>query len=412
MSAASILNKEIAGYRLIQHIGSGGMGDVYKAYHTVLGRTAAVKILHQKEYANRFRNEAYIQSGVNHPNIARLYESVLTGEYPCIIMEYVEGTALDEYLHRKGKLSSNETEQLIAQVSAALAYLHQKDILHRDIKPANFKVQPDGTVKMLDFGIAKHKYTPRFTQEGFLVGTTEYMAPEQFEQKPEKKSDIWSLGVMTYELLTGYLPFEASNPITLRAKISRASFTDPRILVPEISERLKIVIEKTIRIQPAARINADQLARLFHSDTAAPKKLKLPEMPKLFSGKKLKWPELSKWMQPGILLYAGVSAVLVILIVLFVGNNRPDPPPFPQTNPKPALDAGSIKVRVNVPSVSNAIIVFPNGRTEKVPYSISGKEGQLVDFVLKAPGYADRNVRLEITNRRSYYDITLDKINY
>ena len=155
--------QEIGGYRLIEKIGSGGMGDVYKAFNAALNRTAAIKILHQKNMGERFKNEAYIQSSVTHPNIARLYEYLVTGETACIIMEYVEGDSLDVYLHRKGKLSSEETEHIIKQIAAALAYLHSRDILHRDIKPQNFKVQSNGTITMLDFGIAKNKYTPKLT---------------------------------------------------------------------------------------------------------------------------------------------------------------------------------------------------------------------------------------------------------
>ena len=116
---------------------------------------------------------------------------------------------------------------------------------------------------MLDFGISKHKFTPKLTQEGFVVGTTEYMAPEQFEHKVEKKSDIWSLGVLTYELLTGFMPFEANNPITLRSKISKAVFTDPKILVPQISERFSMVIEKSLRVNPSARMTAAEIKTLF-----------------------------------------------------------------------------------------------------------------------------------------------------
>ena len=133
--------KEIAGYHLAERIGSGGMGDVYKAYNQTLNRTAAVKILHQKDMAERFRNEAYIQSSVSHPNIACLYEYLVAGDTPCIIMEYVEGESLDTYLRKKGKLSNDETENILGQIASAIAYLHSKEILHRDIKPQNFKIQ-------------------------------------------------------------------------------------------------------------------------------------------------------------------------------------------------------------------------------------------------------------------------------
>ena len=178
---------EIAGYRLVELIGTGGMGNVYRARHDALNREAAVKILHQQHMADRFRNEAYIQSSVSHPNIARLYEYLPLENMPCIIMEYVQGQPLDALLRTAGKLPNEQTEHIIAQVAAALAYLHAKEIVHRDIKPSNFKVQPDGTVKMLDFGISKNKYTPKLTQLGFVVGTTEYMAPGTVSPAAGKK---------------------------------------------------------------------------------------------------------------------------------------------------------------------------------------------------------------------------------
>src|SRR5690606_7077174 len=121
--------------------------------------------------------------------------------------EFVEGRSLDEHLRKKGKLNNVESENIIFQVASALKYLHSKEVLHRDIKPQNFRIQADGTVKMLDFGIARRRDSPKLTQQGFVVGTTAYMAPEQFRQQVHKKSDLWSLGVMTYELCTGYIPF-------------------------------------------------------------------------------------------------------------------------------------------------------------------------------------------------------------
>ncbi|MBD0352834.1 MAG: serine/threonine protein kinase, partial [Flavisolibacter sp.] len=264
MQSSYILYAELAGYRITEPIGAGGMGEVYKAYNPKLNRLAAVKILHQKELAERFKNEAYIQSSVCHPNIARLYEFAYFEGSPCIIMEYVEGHSLDAYIRQKGRLSNEEAEGILRQIASALRHLHKQDIIHRDIKPQNFRIQPDGTVKMLDFGIAKNKYTPRLTQLGFVVGTMEYMAPEQFLEQVRIESDIWSLGVLAYEMVTGYLPFEATNPITLRSKIVKASFTHPRVLVPHISKELCIIIDKSLQVHPENRIPAERMEALLN----------------------------------------------------------------------------------------------------------------------------------------------------
>jgi len=387
--------KEIAGYHLTERIGSGGMGDVYKAYNNDLQRMAAVKILHQKNMSDRFRNEAYIQSSISHPNIACLYEFIISNDTPCIIMEYVEGESLDNYLHRKGKLSNEETESIIQQVASALAYLHHKDIVHRDVKPQNFKIQTGGKVTMLDFGIAKSKYTPKLTQQGFVVGTTEYMAPEQFQQQVEKKSDIWSLGILAYELITGYLPFEANNPVTLRSKIEKGSFTNPKIMVPQVSEKLNTIIEKSLRLNPASRISAGEIEHLLSNKQQHP-----------YTGRYKQGLFKFELKRKNLLITAGV--LLLILVVIFIVR-QPD-----NKNEKPAVTEiehkGLQKLIIAVPNAPNAHIVFPDGSTKKLPFEISGDEGDYFKFTLEAEGYISREIEVPITNRRKSYEYNLEKI--
>jgi serine/threonine-protein kinase len=397
--------KEIAGYRLTERIGSGGMGDVYKAHNAALNRTAAIKILHQKDMAERFRNEAYIQSSVSHANIACLYEYLVTGEIACIIMEYVEGDSLDVYLHRRGKLSNQEAENIVKQIAASLAYLHSKGILHRDIKPQNFKVKADGTVIMLDFGISKNKYTPKLTQQGFIVGTTEYMAPEQFQHQVQQKSDVWSLGVLTYELLTGFMPFDANNPLTMRAKIEKGDFTKPRILVPLVSEKINKVIEKSLQVNPSNRASAADIEKILNDE--------LPE--KKSNPLKLKT-SLPKNIN---IKYAGIAAavLLVILIAIFIpkrndikpDNNNADT--LVQQPPQPELKPINLQtLTIDVLNSRDAFIVFPDGNSKKLPYDINGKEGENFKFTLKAEGFVSKDVEVPITVGRKSYEYSLDKI--
>lgn len=380
---------ELAGYRLTDRIGSGGMGDVYKAYNEKLNRTAAIKILHQKEMADRFRNEAYIQSSVSHPNIACLYEYLVSGETACIIMEYVEGESLDAYLRKRGKLSNEEAENIVKQIAAALAYLHKKEILHRDIKPQNFKIQQNGKVTMLDFGIAKNKYTPKLTQQGFIVGTTEYMAPEQFRQQVEKKSDVWSLGVLAYELLTGYMPFDANNPVTMRAKIERGEFTKPRILVPQVSEKLNLVIERSLQVNTANRISAEEIQSLFIGKIDQQQKPAI-NLKSAFNFNRKKISIIG-------------AAILVIGIIIYFAASSP------KTN-DPANAEGKLQLTIDVPNATDAYIVFPNGDRKKLPYAISGKEGENFKFSLQAEGYVSREIEVPITNSQRSYEYNLEKI--
>jgi serine/threonine-protein kinase len=393
----------MAGYKIQERIGIGGMGEVYKAFHPGLNRVAAIKILYQNDMAERFKNEAYIQSSVSHPNIAKLYEYIQYGTTPCIIMEYVEGYSLDAYILKKGRLDNEETENILGQIAAALVYLHDKDILHRDIKPQNFKVERDGTVKMLDFGISKNKYTPKLTQLGFVVGTTEYMAPEQFHQEVNKKSDIWSLGVMTYEMLTGHLPFDASNPFSLRAKIIKASFTDPKIFVPQLSPKLATIIDRTLRTNVSSRMSAAEIEELLVG-----KKQRSREQISWI--KKIKKPQGQQW------IYLGLLIGFVCFLIAMINLRRPNgPDSIPVMVPDPQQQEVPIKLTkltIRVPSIPDATIVLPDGSRHAAPYEVSGKEGQAINFIIQAEGYADKKVNgLQFTPRRSTYEYTLEKIN-
>lgn len=401
MAAAFEQVTEVAGYRLAERIGAGGMGEVYKAYNASLNRYAAVKMLYQASLADRFKNEAYIQSSISHPNIARLYEYTTCGNRHCIVMEYVEGETLDALLHRKRKLSNEETEDILQQIVSALAYLHGKEILHRDIKPQNFKLQPDGTVKMLDFGIAKHRYSPKFTQAGFIVGTTEYLAPEQFQQEPVLKSDVWALAVMTYELVTGYTPFEAANPVMQQAKIRRGNFTNPKILVPQISDKLFDIIEKGLRVNPANRISAAAIKSMLGKRHSTG----LYNLPALSTQAK----------KIGITAAAG----LVVLFLFFTWLNKPVEIPAGKDHQNQEQEQQPIVVTnkkansiiINTPGISNAELELKDGSRKQLPYTVSGSEGDQFIFTIHAAGYRDKEVQVVLTPRRISYEFNLEKIN-
>ena len=394
MSASQEPVKEVAGYRLAERLGSGGMGEVYKAFNPTLNRYAAVKILNDAGFAERFRNEAHIQSTVSHPNIARLYEYTNIGDKLCIVMEYVEGECLDVIRRRRGKLSSAETENIVRQIVSALSYLHGKEIMHRDIKPQNFKVQADGTVKMLDFGIAKNKNSPKLTQAGFVVGTMDYLAPEQFNQQAELKSDVWALAVMAYELVTGYMPFESSNAVALQASICKGNYTDPAILSPDISPRLASLIERSLKVNPVSRISAAGLETLLGK-------------PGHFVRRKL---VLS---QKGLIIAGSVA--LLLFIIFLVWNNSGNEPiqPVSGDDAKETQVTGQANksVLINTPGIDNAEIILTDGERKKLPYTVTGNEGDRFEFIIQANGYKDKKIEVQITPRRSSFEYNLEKTN-
>lgn len=405
MAYVSSMPDEVDGYKLYERIGSGGMGEVYKAYNSSLHRWAAIKILHQEIFSDRFRNEANIQASVNHPNIAHLYEFSKIGNRDCIIMEYVEGESLDVLLKRKGRLLASETEKIISQLAFALSYLHKKEIIHRDIKPQNIKVQSDGVVKMLDFGIAKHKLSPKLTQAGFVVGTMEYLSPEQLGHKPELKSDMWALGVLCYELVTGYLPFESTTMPGLQDKIRKGSFTDPEILVPEIPSTLCIVIDKCLRINPTSRASANEVGEILGLNK--PERISVNFQ--TFFEKQRIW-----------FAVAGVILLGVILFAVFSGKDTPGR----SVNDIPAqnenvLNDPSLPVKtgqenpgilISTPGISNAFLIFPDGKREQLPFQIVGKDGESYELTIHADGYIDKKVQVEISPRRRGFEYNLEKL--
>jgi serine/threonine-protein kinase len=387
----------IAGYHLTQKIGSGGMGDVYKAYHTELERTAAIKILHQPGMADRFRNEAYIQSSISHPNIATLYEFTTAAGNPCIIMEYVAGEPLDRYLQRQSRLPDDEVIRILLQIISALQYLHSQDIHHRDIKPQNFRIQADGTVKMLDFGIAKHKYTPKFTRQGFIIGTTEYMAPEQFEQRSEIKSDIWSFGVMAYEIATGFMPFEAASASALRSRLFKGIYTSPATLRPGISPKLLTVIERCLKINPSHRASAREVYQLLNGAVEQTRRfVKTGAVAARFS-------------KPVTVVLCFVLVIGMVGALFNSGSSANNNIGASDIKSKSLAPTGSRKVLINVPGITKAAIIFPDGTMVAAPYEIVSNDGNMIRFVIRADGYKDKNVELEMKMGPRTYDFIMEK---
>jgi len=253
---SSIINSQfIASYQLLAHIASGGQATVYRARHTVLQREVALKVLHPHlltapDFVEKFAREAQLLAQLKHPNIVEVYDAnrdAATGLY-FIAIEFLPGTDLETLIAQQGKLAVEVVVAVAQQVASALEYAHARNLIHRDIKPSNLMLLPDGTVKVLDFGIAAIIAAGQKART--RIGTVEYMAPEHFAGSADARSDIYSLGATLYHCLTGQLP-----PV-----IAVQPPTPPRQLNPAISPALENVILKALQADPARR---QQTAREF-----------------------------------------------------------------------------------------------------------------------------------------------------
>jgi serine/threonine protein kinase len=251
--------------RLIQHyrieslLGEGGMGTVYQATDTLLQRLVAVKMLHphlvsQTSFMERFRNEALILARLNHPNIAVVYNFLQDNADYFMAMEYVEGDSLETLIRKAGAFSPALAAEVVRQGLEGMAHAHRKGVLHRDIKPANLMLTPEGTIKLMDFGIARVSGEQRLTQANRIVGTLEYMAPELIEgQEPSPASDLYAMGVLLYELLSGKLPFASRTDYELMQAIVREKPIPLRKLDGQIPKELEAVVQKALDKNPAKR---------------------------------------------------------------------------------------------------------------------------------------------------------------
>ena len=252
-------------YRATERIGVGGMAEVYKAVDEVLGRTVAVKVMHARyatdpTFVARFRQEAQSAATLSSPNIVNIYDWGAQDDTYYIAMEYVRGTDLKSILEQRGPIPVDKAADYASQVCRALSVAHGYGIVHRDIKPQNLILTPDGVVKVTDFGIARAGNT-NMTQTGSVLGTAYYLSPEQAQGRPlGPPSDLYSLGVVLYELTTGKLPFMGDTPVATALKQVNEPPAPPRKINPNVSPAMEAVILKAMAKNPADRYQtADEM---------------------------------------------------------------------------------------------------------------------------------------------------------
>lgn len=260
-----LAGKTLSKYELRDRIGRGGMAEVYRAYHASLDRFVAIKILHpflgeDPEFKERFEREARSVAQLRHPNIVQVYDFDFDPERELyyMVMEYVEGPTLRTRLMELGFdnqcFTISEAVQIIRPVAAALGYAHSRGMVHRDIKPANVMLDKDGRVVLTDFGIARIVSGPAMTTSGSMVGTPAYMSPEQGLGQPgDHRSDIYSLGVVLYQLVTGVLPFQAETPIAVVLKHVNEPLPSPCEFNPDIPDEMERILMMALAKSPEER---------------------------------------------------------------------------------------------------------------------------------------------------------------
>ena len=256
-------------YQIIKTIGEGGMANVYLAYDTILERNVAVKVLRgdlatDEKFVRRFQREALSASSLSHPNIVEVYDVGEDNGIYYIVMEYIEGKHLKQLLKKRGKLTLNEVIDIMLQLTDGMSAAHDSYIIHRDIKPQNIMILDNGMVKITDFGIAMALNSTQLTQTNSVMGSVHYLPPEQASGKGSTiQSDVYSMGILMYELLSGTLPYKGDNAVEIALKHLKEPLPSIRKECPDIPQAVENIILKSTAKNPKNRY-AD--ARAMHED--------------------------------------------------------------------------------------------------------------------------------------------------
>lgn len=265
-------------YEVLKRVGSGGMADVYMAKDHKLNRNVAVKVLkseyvEDEKFLKKFETEAQAVARLSHPNIVNIYDVGMEDGINYIVMELAEGITLKEYIRKKGYLSPKETVEISTQIASAISHAHKNHIIHRDIKPQNILVSDTGIIKVTDFGIAKATSSNTVTSTATAMGSVHYISPEQAKGRfCDEKSDIYSLGITMYEMVTGHVPFDHENGVTIALMHLQNEITPPSQIRDGIPDSLEKIILKCTMKKPEERYQtADDLIadlRLVFEDTS------------------------------------------------------------------------------------------------------------------------------------------------
>lgn len=414
-------------YRILDFVGAGGMGEVYRAEHTKIGRMAAVKVLtqagNQDGSLDRFFNEARIQSSLRHPNIATLYDFTEVDGYPCIIMEYVDGQTLAERVRPCGPLGLAETVFIFQAVVEAIDYTHNHGVVHRDIKSNNIKISSAGEVKLLDFGIAKSEASKGLTATGSVIGTLEYLSPEQLMGGvADARSDIWALGVLLYEIAVGRVPFEALTIGELCKKIQKVDYAPAAVLNPTVPREITAIITRCLRKNPTDRYRT---ARDLLEDT---KRLRaLVSTPGLSDASRPEWrPDRTVRIALSTVdrkLVAAIGAVLVVLLLvgsgIYVVSSTSLLPSSKVEDDLDSQNAGASDTQegnaesksITIDAVGSKARVYLNGSfIGDTPCPINARIGETVSVELRRDGFEPYVDTFSVTAQTRIKNYSLQRV--
>jgi len=445
---------KIGDYRVLGFLGRGGMGEVYQAVHENLNRPAAIKILitgvSDPNFKTRFFNEARLQAGLQHPNIATLYDfREMDGRF-LIFMEFVDGESLEDLIARRAH-SIDESLRLFYSICDAVEYVHRNGIVHRDLKSQNIKITSAGKVKLLDFGIAKDAATLGLTQVGGVIGTPHYLAPEQLGgESAGPHADIWALGVILYEMLTGKLPFDSDSLAGLVYQISSVHFQPPknlngsipdqavdivnRCLQKDVANRYQSIpaIQKDLRLlidsRNGAAVDRDAATVVssgFSADRIVPVQAyqSLPTAPAEPPTMVAK-PHARNRSRLPFVLAAGGAAIVLVVIALSAGTglwllsgsdapagNTPAPANIKRlSSEQPDPKKAPQKVRVDVDEGKAQVI--RNGQVlGTTPLDVEAVPGESVQITLQREGFQDKNVSVEVGAQKKVFTFSMKQKN-
>jgi len=427
MARAFDINQSVGEYRIVDFLGAGGMGEVYRAMHQKIGRVAAVKVLTQATqssgFVERFFNEARIQASLQHPNVATLYDFCEVCEQPCIIMEYVDGETISERIAAyRAALPLTETVYVFEKVCLAIDYIHRHGVIHRDIKSNNIKISSQGEVKLLDFGIAKGQTSQQLTQVGSVIGTLQYLAPELIRGgTADARGDIWALGVLLYEMITGRTPFDAETIGDLCDRIDRVEYAPPAQLNPGVPREVADIIARCLRKNPSERYtsagellaDARKLAGIVSRPGVSPS---VSEAASEYVEEKTAAGPSKLPLLIGASAAAVVLAIVGIVALVFLTSSSPEEVSNANagaktTNTVPGLKSGPTPAASRDASERVVEITVSDGKAEvyqgaekvgTTPYAVRGKLGDRVALTLRREGFADEPVNFVVGEKKAF----------